>query len=47
LPAGILICAFSFFAAQVLPRSGMTWLGLVGIAWYALGYGVSAVTQRH
>ncbi|SEU29505.1 Protein of unknown function [Stigmatella erecta] len=42
LPAGILICAFSFLAARVLPRSGMTWLGLVGIAWYAVGYVVSA-----
>jgi hypothetical membrane protein len=42
LPAGILVCAFSFFAAQALPRSGMTWLGLAGIAWYAFGYVVSA-----
>jgi hypothetical membrane protein len=42
LPAGLLLCAFSFSAAWVLPRSAMTWLGLAGMAWYAMGYVASA-----
>jgi hypothetical protein len=42
LPAGLLLCAFAFFASRVLPRSPVTLLGLVGIAFFALGYGVAA-----
>ena len=42
LPAGLLLCAFAFFASRVLPRSPVTRWGLVGIALFALGYGVSA-----
>lgn len=42
LPAGILLCVFAISASQVLPRSGMTLLGLVGLAYYALGYVASA-----
>ncbi|HYI01854.1 DUF998 domain-containing protein [Hyalangium sp.] len=42
LPAGILVCAFAFFASRVLPRSATTLLGLVGIACYALSYVVAA-----
>lgn len=42
LPAGLLLCAFAFFAARALPRSGMMLLGMVGIALYALGYVAAA-----
>ncbi|MGH7559321.1 MAG: DUF998 domain-containing protein [Gemmatimonadota bacterium] len=42
LPAGLLISAFAFFAWRALPRSGVTSLGLIGIALFALGYVAAA-----
>jgi hypothetical protein len=42
LPAGMLLGSFGVFASQVLPSSRVTLLGLAGIAYYALGYGVAA-----
>lgn len=42
LPAGLLIAAFAFFARQSLPRSGATTFGMVGLAFFALGYLVAA-----
>ncbi|MDY7226669.1 DUF998 domain-containing protein [Hyalangium rubrum] len=42
LPAGVLLCAFAFFASRALPRSPVTLLGLMGVAFFALGYGVAA-----
>jgi hypothetical protein len=43
LPAGLFITAFAFFARQSLPRSGATTFGMVGLAFFALGYLVAAV----
>jgi hypothetical protein len=42
LPAGVLITSFAFFAWRSLPRSGATTFGMVGLAFFALGYLVAA-----
>jgi hypothetical protein len=42
LPAGVLILAFAFCAWRSLPRSGATTFGMVGLAFFALGYLVAA-----
>ena len=42
LPAGILITAFAFFAWRSLPHSGATTFGMIGLAFFALGYLVAA-----
>ncbi|MGH7570882.1 MAG: DUF998 domain-containing protein [Gemmatimonadota bacterium] len=38
LPAGLLISAFVYLAWKALPRSRLASLGLLGIAFFALGY---------
>ncbi|MGH7589288.1 MAG: DUF998 domain-containing protein [Gemmatimonadota bacterium] len=38
LPAGLLLCAFAFFAGRALPRSKSIALGLFGIALFGVGY---------
>ena len=43
LPAGVLIIAFAFFAWRSLPRSGATAFGMIGLAFFALGYLVAVI----
>jgi len=38
LPAGVLTCAFSFFAWRAAPRSALSTLGFIGVFLFAIGY---------
>lgn len=42
LPAGVLVCAFSFFAWSAAPRSVLSTIGFFGVFLFAIGYVGSA-----